>query len=254
MPGDVAIFTITHNEREFLPRWVDHYSGCGDLYVLDHESTDGSMAGLAARGVIIIPIRNPHVWDHDWILERCRAFQVLLLFKYRVVLFSTPDELVVYTKGQLRDYLSAFTGQYIYCGMGYHVMDMTHAKEPRGEIPLDWTKPLLFQRYWWVPDITYGKPLIATRPLFWTAGFHGASDAEEKRDPDLILVHLHRIDFHQALVRHKRMLDKPLHPSIGAGFGPTLVGEEYRHWFYDLIETYHLPVEEIPDEIRRGTI
>ena len=243
--SDIAIFTLAHNEKEFLPIWANYYSQFGHTYVIDHDSTDGSADDLPVTAVI--RAFNRFCWDHEWIYETCRTVQRRLLGHYKVVVFSTPDEILATEEGTLGDYLERFERQFVYARTGYHVTEMV------GEEPLDWREPLLRQRHWWVPDATYGKPLIATRPVFWTAGFHGAADAEdmaETRDPGLFLVHLHRIDRKQAEIRHKRMIDRPLHPSIGEDFEVTLTGERYIRWFYDLIDTYHLPVEAISEKAR----
>ena len=47
-----AAFTIVKNEPVMLPIWLSYYSkhfDLQDLYVLDHQSTDGSTAAKARR-------------------------------------------------------------------------------------------------------------------------------------------------------------------------------------------------------------
>ncbi len=49
----------------------------------------------------------------------------------------------------------------------------------------------------------YDKAAITTAPMHWRAGFHGRADFSYNLDPDLRLVHLHRMDYEICLQRHR---------------------------------------------------
>jgi hypothetical protein len=52
-----------------------------DLYLLDHESTDGSTAKEATGGAVVIRVENKGVHDHQFLrLNVHAALQALLLW------------------------------------------------------------------------------------------------------------------------------------------------------------------------------
>lgn len=60
-----AIVTMVHNEGIFLLIWLRSYSQFfkpADIYVIDHESTDGSTSG---EGFVRIPITHEKI-DWEW--------------------------------------------------------------------------------------------------------------------------------------------------------------------------------------------
>ena len=61
---------------------------------------------------------------------------------------------------------------------------------------------MLDQRRHWFANGFYNKPAIATVPMTWEPGFHGRMDGDLVLDPDLYLIHLHRIDYDICLARH----------------------------------------------------
>ena len=71
-----AVFTIVQNELVFLPLWLRHYwrhVAPADLYVLDHQSTDGSALEASRRcGARLVPVFRDHSFDHDWLCQTGR--------------------------------------------------------------------------------------------------------------------------------------------------------------------------------------
>ena len=74
-----------------------------------------------------------------------------------------------------------------------------HATEP----PLRLDEPILAQRHYWYFNDAYNKAALATKPMDWTPGFHGRTDGKYALDPDLRLIHLHRMDYEICLERHR---------------------------------------------------
>ncbi len=92
-----AVFTIVQNEAGFLPLWLSYYGNhfdAEDVYVLDHDSTDGSTEGLDGR-CCVIPVHRDKSFDHVWMKSTVEAFQAFLLKAYDTVLFAEVDEFVV---------------------------------------------------------------------------------------------------------------------------------------------------------------
>lgn len=119
-----AAVTVAHNEgRNMLPKWHAYYSAHvanRDLFVIDHESTDGSTTTLRELGVNIVPLV---VHQHQPEAAKRGAVESLLsqLFDannnsffatYRVVIVGDADELVladpVAYPGGLREFASMY--------------------------------------------------------------------------------------------------------------------------------------------------
>jgi hypothetical protein len=216
----LAIFTIVQNEPVWLPIWVDYYRaqiGASHLFVLDHDSTgEGGdvLSELSAKfGINVIPVHRRVSFDHRWLAHTVKLFQHFLLSSYRVVLFAEVDEIVATTPGSkhrnLEQYSAGVIGskkllrkprEYVRC-TGYEVVH-----KPEEEPTLDWSKPLLQQRTWWYHSVLYSKTLLSMTPLEWIKGFHALSNEKariEKMEDDLVLIHLHKIDFDFCLAKHE---------------------------------------------------
>ena len=192
-----AIITIVYNEPVFQPIWLRYYSrffGPGDMYVLDNETTDGSTDG---DGFVRIPVERKKV-DHTWMVRTIEQLQHELLDRYDVVVVTDVDEIIspVPEWGTLGEYLDGFDERFVNC-LGYEVLHMRD-EEP----PLDLSRAILDQRRWWFYNAGYDKAAIATEPMRWRPGFHGREDFALAVDPDLRLIHLHRMDFDLCRERH----------------------------------------------------
>lgn len=92
-----AAFTIVQDEPVMLPLWLRYYGRYfdpEDLYVIDHDSTDGSTTGLEGH-CRIVPVHRQASFDHNWLRSTVEAFQIFLLRSYSAVAFSEVDEFVV---------------------------------------------------------------------------------------------------------------------------------------------------------------
>jgi hypothetical protein len=187
----IAIFTIVRNEKEMLPLWLRHYGSRGlDLFVLDHESEEGSVDPMTADAPFVWrKVTNPTHDDAMWMLNLVKDFQRELLESYEVVIYAEVDEFLVPDPEfyhSLWNYILDNPGP-TQVATGFNLVWSP------GDPPLDLTRPLLSQRRW-APDSYSCKPLIARVPLNWTPGFHALHGSGPHPDPLLYLVHAHYAD------------------------------------------------------------
>ena len=193
-----AVITMVHNEPVFLPIWLGWYSrffSPDDIYVLDNETSDGS---TDRDGFVRIPVTNDKV-DHTWMVRTIEAYQRELLERYDVVVVTDVDEIVtpVPEWGTLGEYLDRFEEDAVNC-LGYELLH-----DPRTEPPLELDRPILDQRRNWFINDGYDKAAITGAPVTWEPGFHTRADGGQfNPDPDLRLIHLHRMDFDICRERH----------------------------------------------------
>ncbi|GAC1439392.1 MAG: hypothetical protein NVSMB51_17260 [Solirubrobacteraceae bacterium] len=227
-----AVITMVHNEAVFLPIWLNYYARhfrAKDIYVLDNESSDGSTEG---KGFNRIPVTRDSV-DHTWMVRTIEALQHELLGRYDSVLVCDVDEIIapVPELGTLDSYLDTFEQEWVNC-LGYEVLHMKD-REP----PLALDRPILDQRGYWFFNGAYDKAALATVPMTWRPGFHGRADFQFKPDPDLRLIHLHRMDFEICLERHRTRSRRPWADQDEQGgwasHNRITEAEEFERWFYE---------------------
>lgn len=245
-------FTIVQNEPVMLRLWLDYYSrffDAEDLYVLDHDSTDGSAAGLGDR-CRVVAIHRMASFDHRWLRGTVEAFQAFLLRSYDTVLFAEVDEFIVADPRQHRGldaYIDGLDRPAARC-LGFNVVHQP------GEPPLRLEQPLLAQRRCWHASLKYSKRLLSQIPLRWSEGFHEEYDApDDPPDSGLLLVHLHRVDYDLCLARHRSSATRTWSAddvARGDGFQNRIAADaEFDRWFRagpDL----ESPPELIPEHIR----
>ncbi len=230
-PPRRAIITMVHNESVFLPIWLRYYSrffAPSDIYVLDNETTDGS---TREDGFVRIPVERGEV-DHTWMVRTVEGLQHELMDRYDVVVVTDVDEIItpIPTLGTLGSYLDRFDEEWVNC-LGYELIHMRD-REP----PLDLARPVLDQRRFWYFNGAYDKAAIATVPMSWRPGFHGRTDYAFQPDPDLRLIHLHRMDYEICLERHRIRGRRPwAEPDAREKWAihNQIVDElAFEHWFY----------------------
>ncbi len=227
-----AVVTIVHNEPVFLPVWLGYYSRFfepSDIYVLDNDTTDGSTGDDS--GYVRIPVTRDEV-DHTWMVRTIEALQHELLDRYDAVLVTDVDELVspVPEWGDLGEYIDLLDEEWVNC-LGYEIL---HQPD---EPPLDLARPILDQRGSWFPNDGYNKACLATEPVVWRPGFHGREDYGYNIDPDLRMVHLHRMDHGICRERHmtrkrRRWADHDLRFDW-ASHNRITEEQEFDRWFYE---------------------
>jgi hypothetical protein len=247
-----AAFTMVQNEPVMLPVWLDHYGryfNPDDLYVLDHDSTDGSTSGLEGR-CRVVPVHRRASFEHRWMREVVESFQRFLLSSYEAVLFAEADELVVADPrlyAGLDDYIERLERPAARCA-GFNVV---HSPE---EPPLRFDQPLLAQRRYWHASQTYSKRLLARMPLRWSVGFHDEYDApDDPPDPALMLVHLHRVDRDAYLARHRSTAGRNWSADdirLGLGVQNRLSDQDELEEWFRAGPDLDAPRELIPEHIR----
>ena len=247
LPPRRAIITIVNNESVLFPIWLRYYArffAADDIYVLDNESTDGS---TVRDGFVRIPVVRDGL-DNLWMVGQVQELQHELLDRYDLVVVTDVDEIVAPTPahGTLGQYLDRFDEEWVNC-LGYQVIHCQH-HEP----PLRLDRSILSQRGHWFFDDIYDKPAVATVPMTWRPGFHGRSDFHFNLEPDLRLIHLHRMDYDICLERHRVRSRRPwaeLDARKGWGAHNFITDEaEFRRWFYgrDLGTEAGMNIERIP--------
>lgn len=254
-PRTRALLTMVYNEAVYLPIWLRYYSrffASRDIYVLDNETTDGS---THRRGFQRIGVSHDTV-DHEWMVRTIEHYQRELLTRYDVVVVTDVDEIIVVGpgRGDLGSYLDWFDEEWVNC-LGY---ELIHMKDREPALRLD--RPILRQRHYWYVNGAYDKAAIATVPMDWKPGFHGRADNQTNADPDLLLVHLHRMDFELCRQRHlvrtnKRWADEDAHRRWASH--NQVIGDDFERWFYgstgfEGFGGYEIRPELIP-EVWRGT-
>jgi Glycosyl transferase family 2 len=245
-----AAITIVHNEPVFLPMWLRYHSrffAPEDLYVIDNDSTDGSTGG---DGFVRIPAPHDRA-DNAWMVQTIEGLQHELIESgYDVVLVTDVDEIVTPTpeRGTLGDYIDELDEWWVNT-IGYELIHLVDREDP-----LDLSRPILEQRGYWYANGAFNKPAIATGPMSWGPGFHHRSDRQLNYDPDLRLIHLHRMDFDICRNRHlsrrdRQWSDKDRRGGFGVNNWPTEEAE-FERWFYEDSGFEHdgvrIAVERIP--------
>ena len=242
MKKKCAVFTIVKNEKFFLPIWLKHYAKYfdqADIYILDHQSTDGSTNNLRCN---VVPVHNELAFDHQWLCNTIQNFQSELLNKYNAVLFAESDELI-YTLGDLRlnDYIDNFinsSSNYVTC-VAYEVK-----QDLENEPKYDSNRGIFLQRKNWYRHELYDKTLLTKIPLTYSFGFH-TCNYPKVFDNNLFLCHLHRFDFPLMLERHEERATKwNLKDDKGAGFHHRIFEESELLTYFNSIPH---PIELIPE-------
>lgn len=228
-----AVITMVNNEPVFMPIWLGYYSrffAPQDIYVLDNETDDGSTAG---DGFVRIPVRRGRV-DARWTARRLQKLQDKLLERYDMVLVTDVDEIVAPDPrlGTLGDYLDRFDEPWVNC-LGYELLHVRDA-----EAPLRLHEPILAQRRHWYFHDAYNKPALVSQPLERAPGLHRRADGQYAIDPDLRMIHLHRMDYEICLERHRTRTRRrwARHDARrGWALHNLIVDDaEFEQWFYEM--------------------
>jgi hypothetical protein len=143
------------------------------------------------------------------------------------------DEIVAPTPewGTLGEYIDEFDEWFVNC-VGYEIL---HLVDREG--PYDGSRLILDQRSYWFPNAAYDKPALASTAMSWVPGFHKKADGEFNYDPDLRLIHLHRMDFDICRQRHRlrkaRAWNERDMAEGWARHNRAVEDEEFARWFYE---------------------
>jgi Glycosyl transferase family 2 len=247
-PKRRAVLTIVHNESVFLPIWLRYYSrffAPEDIYVLDHETSDGS---TDRGGFVRIPVSHESV-DHTWMVSTIERQQSELFESYDVVLVTDVDEIVAPRPecGTLGEYIDRVNEEEFLTCYGYELIHLIDR-----ECPFDPSRKVLDQRGYWFHNGAYSKPALTMKPSHWEAGFHAREDGRVQLDPDLCLIHLHRMDYDICLARHRyrrgrRWNERDI--SLNWARHNLIVDDDdFARWFYgdNSVDDLELQVQSIP--------
>jgi hypothetical protein len=230
-----AVFTVVNNERVFLPIWLKYYSkyfNKEDIFVLNHQSNELDAFNIS-KGINVIPVKNSF-YDYLWHTEVTKSFQTFLLKSYDYVLYTDVDEIIFpnpeLSKLSLRDYIN-FTNHSIIGSQGY---ELVHDRKSEPALNLD--AEILRQRKWLQISKIYSKTLLSNQPLDWMTGFHDINNNNKIIIKDLILIHLHRMDFDLAWEKCQYTLNRNWNPECinqGAGYQNRISNiSDFEKWFY----------------------
>ena len=148
------------------------------------------------------------------------------------------------------DYMDTMVEDFVSC-LGYEVIHL-----PDREPALDPERPVMEQRSYWAENAFYNKSALATTPSVWEPGFHRREDGHFRFDPDLFMVHLHRVDYEICLARHKLRSNRPLQAEDEAAdmAAHNLITERERfdQWFFTEpgMDGFTFRIERIPERLR----
>lgn len=221
---------MVRNEAFLFPIWLAYYQrffGPEDIYVLDHQTSDGSTDG---DGFQRIMVDHPRM-DAAWMRDMLEHHQHDLIRRYDVVAIADVDEWLVPDPevGDLGQYLDDFDAPFANTRgreIGQHPSE--HAYDP--------TLPIFEQRRYWFSNSIYSKPVVAREPMHWVPGLHARSDYQTARDENLYLVHLHRLDHDECRRRHLIRSAMDWHDQdISENWGThnlITAEDEFDRWFY----------------------
>ncbi|GAA09873.1 hypothetical protein ATPR_2877 [Acetobacter tropicalis NBRC 101654] len=184
----LAVFTMVYNEHQMLPVWARHYvrqARAGNVYVLDHGSDH--LPDLPGCQIITLPRDELDEIDRA---AQVASFQKTLLERYKFVLFTDCDELLVARPSHylsLQDYVAHTPYKTIRC-VGVDVM-----QQEAGLPPVQWEAPILAQRPYGAVRSWSCKTLLSSVPLAWNPGFHTCQQPSVL-DTDLWMFHLKYAD------------------------------------------------------------
>lgn len=249
-----AIFVMVQNEKVFLPIWLSYYSRffeAEDIFVYDHKSDDGSVEA-ARKNFNIKPIRleYPYSFDHQWFQFVAENTQAKLLEFYEYVIFTDIDEILYINNKRysgLGDYIQKLQHRAVRCE-GYELIH--HRKKEKA---FELKKPILTQRKYWYRAPLYNKTLLTSEPLNWEIGFHHITSGESIQDKDLLLIHLHKLDYdmcrQKTFERSKLPWTKTDLENQWGWQNRITDAEKFETYFYTWPEG--LKIKKIPRKIRK---
>lgn len=190
--------TVAHNETFFLPKWVRYYGaqlGLENLFVVDHGSTDGSVASLPPQ---VNVIRVPRTNHNDG--QRARfvsQFHAALLQYYDGGFVTDCDEFLV-ADPRHHASLAALADAIPHPAASAIGLNVTHMRDLEG--PYDPARGILAQRHYCLFLQAMSKPAFARVPTRWSGGFHASSNVPVF-DPGFFLLHLKNFDVEYRLSR-----------------------------------------------------
>jgi len=258
--GKTALVTILKDENIMLPTFMDYYRkniDDEDIYIYDNGSTDGCVEAHVPDSINVRTIdfgqagysgtvKGGYAFDHISIIDTMNSAASVLLNEYKTVIHADIDEIMVPNLEKyedLRDFLDR-NKKKVVTTSGFEII------QAEGEAALDWSNtPLLEQRSKWWQSKAMCKPLVLREFQRWKVGHHrGMADIP---DPNLLLLHLHRLDWNTIKKEHARKaayIWSPEEIESGRGVHNRVTDDvELKKWF----TKGHKNATEYPDWVRR---
>ncbi len=196
-----AIFTLVKQETVLLPKWLEYYSKLFDyILVMNHDGNVDNLKGdykFEERKIGNLGTNHEQGWIVPLVIEQQKALYDT--GKYQKVVYAEADEFLIanpYKFKNLTEYMETIKVDYVHA-KAYEVIQIREEEKA-----IDWKKPLLAQRKYWVRYIAYDKPLIGNGPIDWAEGFHNLKGKGHREDDilphldeNLYLIHIPRIDW-----------------------------------------------------------
>ena len=229
------VFTIVQNDFIGLKLWLDYYKRYFDaIHVIGRGTRDENLPALEAMGKEYNFTHEVHGILGDPREEAKNLSDRAAEYhrSYDWVLYCDMDEFLVADPrlyDALKDLMDCHPGPWVAC-TAYDVLQL------EDEEPIDFEKPYLTQRKYWIRNKDYNKVLLSKIPIYWGAGLHQINEVNEEMSKKidrtgLFLTHLKNADPH----------------AEGRDLGPTLSN---RH--YGTVTQNQPNLELIPKEVRRA--
>ena len=236
------VYTVIQNDMVMLDLWLKYYSRYFDnLFVIKwmtKKRYDPYFKRLSKKYKIDFDsmgkedvLRYGANMGARIFIQKKQAEFLALPNEYDWVLYCNCDEILAPRKGKnLRDFMKKNTHRKWVACEGYEVI------QAEGEGPIDYSKPYLRQRKYWIKNFNYNKIILSRVYLDWVDGTHKLAkmtDDESRafKNTGLYLVHLKHAD---------------LNPKGKRDFGPFKTNPDpniMQHWLDKK--------EPIPEHIRK---
>ncbi len=243
-----VLFTVVRDPGYYLDIFLRYYSKQFEhIIIIDNLTQDGTIEEAQQKYKFKL-----ETWDHKPFgdyqahTELVKKRQAELLEFFDIVVYADVDEIIYPIICELRQYIEMMKGCFVRC-KGYEMVDIFR-------VPYDVEKSVFEQRKFWFYSKLYSKTLITKHPLDYTNGQHTQLNVFLPEAEDLLLIHLHRLDFQWCLERNERQW---WHSIRNAEYKPE---EQWTGWqnkvtdpvkffnfYYRFPENYQL--ENIPENI-----
>lgn len=204
----VAIICPIKDEHTFIHKFFEYYKQhleSKDIYILDFGSSKEYIRDVINPNAVLLQSRVD-ILDAPGVFNEIKKHMVNLRSSgYDFVIPLDVDEILYYHgEGGLKGFLQGLTKRddIVTC-RGYEVIHIPHLQEDlKANEP--WSNQI---KYWYPEQQHYGKTLISRNQLDWVIGFHKykINNVIEKDwyvNPNLFLIHMHKIDFKTTIDRH----------------------------------------------------
>lgn len=197
------VYTMVQNDIVGLDLWLKYYTKFfGDVVVFCFNTKKKYVSNLEELKKVygfsyeMVEYYGKHRVDGnpDVVLGFVSDKQYEFLQNHDWVLYTDLDEFVIAGKkyGNLKTFMEGCLKNYVAC-IAYEVI------QTEKEAPIDYSKPYLEQRRYWIKNPLYNKILLSRVPLRWVRGIHRIDTMRDDeisalKYQGLYLIHLKHAD------------------------------------------------------------